>query len=240
MLQHTARGRRDKRATLHYQAGSPSVEVYWPRLAGSPFGSRELPEGFVVLLIRLTRALLPRQKRMNLTGEHRADRVNGVVSIQTFITETRERGDDHRLRESELVFNDGVHDSVSLHVRHPDAMPSMVVLDKYHALLLIEVEPLVCFGILIGIVFLHLATLRRTYAERRSLSLPAEATPYQDPFRTQLCFVKGRYLFLKRSLSVDGDGWRGSTRLGRSLINHAGRLRQLSGQSGLGTKQVDI
>ena len=65
--------------------------------------------------------------------------MDSVVAIETFTTNASKRGDDHGLCESELVFNGGMDGGVALYAGHPNSMPSMVVLDKYHALLLIEV-----------------------------------------------------------------------------------------------------
>src|SRR5450759_938889 len=94
--------------------------------------------------------------------------MNGVVSVEAFATETSKGRHDDRLPESELAFNDGMHDGVGCHVRQPDAMPSMVVLDKHHALLLIEVQPLICGQVSIGIVLFHSLTLRQTCSQGRA------------------------------------------------------------------------
>ena len=98
---------------------------------------------------------------MQMARKHRADGVNSVVTIEAFKTKASEGGDDHGLLESELVFHDGVNGGVAFYAWHPATMPAMVVLNQYHALLLIEVEPLVCFRVSIGIVFFHLLTLRQ-------------------------------------------------------------------------------
>jgi hypothetical protein len=74
-----------------------------------------------------------------MASKHRADGMDCVVAIETFTTKASKGGDDHWLLESELVFYDGMDDGVAFYARHPDTMPSMIVLNKCHALLLIEV-----------------------------------------------------------------------------------------------------
>jgi hypothetical protein len=84
--------------------------------------------------------------------------MNGLVSFEAFHTEASKSRHDDRLRQSKLVFNDGVHDGMQLRVPNPDPMPPMIFLRKADALLLIEGEPFVWRWVLIRVVLFHFLT----------------------------------------------------------------------------------
>lgn len=74
-----------------------------------------------------------------MAGKDRADGIDSVVAIETFSTNANKGGDDRWLFAGELVYYDGMDDGVGFRARQPNELPSMVALDKYHALPLIKV-----------------------------------------------------------------------------------------------------
>ena len=67
---------------------------------------------------------------MHIAGKHCTNGMNSVVAVEALKTKASKGGDDRGLLKSELVFYDGMDDGVAFYARHPDTMPSMVVLNK--------------------------------------------------------------------------------------------------------------
>ncbi|WP_193727915.1 hypothetical protein [Paraburkholderia franconis] len=91
-------------------------------------------------------ALSSAQNIEQMLGDHRTDRVNRIVSRQSFFRKAM-HGLDHRFEiHRKLVFNDGVERGMCGDIRKLDVCRAIPRFDQNNALLFVEFEPQPRFG----------------------------------------------------------------------------------------------